>query len=294
MPASTFTAVRNERISGLEESETSLFWRSPLPHSYVNSVGRRIVRFFQAIHGLGAFALITFGVLVTKLGRARDVVHPLILAHASRSGWRLLPMIVFLALALGLAVIGQTVSLLNRVGAQQFLGTVMVTVVVRELGPLLTALIVLSRTGTANVIELGTARALGEVEALEAMGIDPVHYLVVPRVIGMALGIFSLTIYLILGALVSGYGWAFIQDVPLMPGDYFRQLAAALRGLDFVLLALKTILFGAIIAIVTCYYGLAQPLRLEQVSNATVRAVAQSVVGCVLLDVLFIIIYLVS
>jgi len=118
MPASTFTAVRNERISGLEESETSLFWRSPLPQSYVNFVGRRIVRFFEAIHGLGAFALITFGVLVTKLGRARDVVHPLILAHASRSGWRLLPMIIFLALALGLAVIGQTVSLLNRVGAQ--------------------------------------------------------------------------------------------------------------------------------------------------------------------------------
>jgi phospholipid/cholesterol/gamma-HCH transport system permease protein len=289
-----FHAVRNARISGLEETETSLFWRSPLPQAYINFIGRRIVRFFQAIHGLGAFALITFGVLVTKLGRAREVVHPLILAHASRSGWRLLPMILFLALALGLVVIGQTVSLLNRVGAQQFLGTVMVTVVVRELGPLLTALIVLSRTGTANVIELGTARALGEVEALEALGIDPVHYLVVPRVVGMALGIFSLTMYLILGALVSGYGWAFIQDVPLLPADYFRQLATALRGLDFVLLALKTMLFGAIIAIVTCYYGLAQPLRLEQVSNATVRAVAQSVVGCVLLDALFIIIYLVS
>jgi phospholipid/cholesterol/gamma-HCH transport system permease protein len=180
------------------------------------------------------------------------------------------------------------------VNTTQFLGTVMVTVVVRELGPLLTALIVLSRTGTANVIELGTARALGEVDALEALGIDPIHYLVVPRVVGMALGIFSLTVYLIIGALLSGYLWAFLQDVPLRPGDYFAQLAGSLRTLDFVTLALKTMFFGAIIAVVTCYHGLAQPLRLEEVSAATIRAVAQSVVLCVLLDALFIVLYLVA
>jgi phospholipid/cholesterol/gamma-HCH transport system permease protein len=170
----------------------------------------------------------------------------------------------------------------------------MVVVVVRELGPLLGALLVLARIGTANVVELGTARAMGEVEALEALGIDPIHYLVVPRVVGMALGIFSLTVYLILGALISGYIWAFIQDVPLRPVDYFRQLAGSLRGLDFALLALKTLAFGFIIAIVTCYHGLAQPLRLEEVSFATVRAVAQSVIACVVIDALFIVIYLAS
>jgi phospholipid/cholesterol/gamma-HCH transport system permease protein len=168
----------------------------------------------------------------------------------------------------------------------------MVTVVVRELGPLIAAVLVLARIGTANVVELGTARALGEVEALEALGIDPIHYLVVPRVIGMAVGIFSLTIYLIIAALASGYLWAFLQNVPLRPGDYFSQLAHALTSLDFVLLALKTIFFGFIIAIVTCYHGLAQPLRLEEVSYATVRAVAQSVIACVFIDALFIVIYL--
>jgi len=184
------------------------------------------------------------------------------------------------------------VSWLTRVGAIHYLGSIMVLVVVRELGPLLAALLMLARVGTANVVELGTARALGEVEALEALGIDPVHFLVVPRVVGMAVGMFSLTVYLILGALVSGYLWAFIQDVPLLPGDYFRQLAGALSYLDFVLLALKTGAFGFIIAIVTCYHGLAQPLQLNEVSRATVRAVAQSIVACVLVDALFIVIYL--
>jgi phospholipid/cholesterol/gamma-HCH transport system permease protein len=232
--------------------------------------------------------------MVSKFWVAPRVIHPLIRAHLARSGFRLLAMVLFVSVALGLVVIGQTVSLLSRVSANQFLGTVMVTVVVRELGPLLTALIVLSRTGTANVIELGTARALGEVDALEALGIDPIHYLVVPRVIGMALGIFSLTVYLIIGALLSGYLWAFLQDVPLRPGDYFAQLAGSLRTLDFIALALKTISFGAIIATVTCYHGLAQPLRLEEVSSATIRAVAQSIILCMLLDALFIVLYLVA
>jgi phospholipid/cholesterol/gamma-HCH transport system permease protein len=270
----------------------SVLWRAPLPHSYVNFVGRKLLRFILTVQGLGAFALITIGVMVSKFGAASRVVHPLVRAHLSRSGLRLLPMTMFVSVALGLVVIGQTVSLLQRVNTTRFLGTVMVTVVVRELGPLLTALIVLSRTGTANVIELGTARALGEVDALEALGIDPIHYLVVPRVIGMALGIFSLTVYLILGALLSGYLWAFLQDVPLRPGDYFTQLANSLRVLDFIALALKSSLFGAIIAVVTCYHGLAQPLRLEEVSGATIRAVAQSIILCMALDALFIVLYL--
>jgi phospholipid/cholesterol/gamma-HCH transport system permease protein len=197
-------------------------------------------------------------------------------------------------LILGLLVIGQTVFLLTSVGANELLGTIMVTVIVRELGPLLAAFLVLCRTGTANVVELGTARALGEVEALEALGIDPIHYLVVPRVLGMALGIFSLTVYLILGALVSGYLWAFLQEIPLLPGEYFRQLAEALRGIDFVLLALKSSLFGAAIAMVTCYHGLAQPLTLGEISRSTVRAVGQGIIICVVLDAFFLIVYLVS
>jgi phospholipid/cholesterol/gamma-HCH transport system permease protein len=221
------------------------------------------------------------------------VIGPLVTEQVYRSAVRLLPLVLLLALALGLVVIGQSVSLLTQVGAQKWLGTVMVAAVVRELGPLLTALLVLARSGTANVIELGTARALGEVESLEVTGIDPIHYLVVPRVIGLALGVFSLTIYLILGAVVSGYLWAFWQDIPMLPGEYFQQLAGALEALDFVWLVGKTLAFGGIIGVVTCYHGLAQPLRLEEVSRATVRAVGQSMVLCVLAELAFIVLYLV-
>ena len=286
--------MRTGLAKTLEFADEQLLRRAPLPRSYTNYLGRKLFLFLLTVQGLGAFALITLGVMLKKFRVAPNVMKPLVRREIFRAGMGLLPMFMFVAVALGFLVIGETVSTLARFGAINYIGTVMVVVVVRELGPLLAAFLVLARVGTANVIELGTARATGEVEALETLGIDPVHYLIVPRVIGMAAGVFSLTVYLIIGVLVSGYLWAFLQDVPVAPGDYFQQLAGSLRGLDFVLLALKTMAFGFTIAIVTCYHGLAQPLRLEEVSRATVRAVAQSIIIFVALDALFMLVYLLT
>jgi phospholipid/cholesterol/gamma-HCH transport system permease protein len=268
------------------------FRRAPLPRSYTNYLGHQIFLLLLTVQGLTAFALITLGVTLRKIGVASAVVHPRIRHEINRSGTALLPMFVFMALALGFLVIGQTVSAFARVGVTNFLGDTMVIVVVRELGPLLTAGLVLARVGAANVIELGTARALGEVEALEALGIDPVHFFIMPRVIGMTLGVFALTVYLIIGALASGCLFAFLANVPIAPRDYFHQIADALDPLDFVMLALKAMAFGFFIAIVTCYHGMAQPLRLEDVSRVAVRAVTQCIIVCALIDAVFILIYL--
>jgi phospholipid/cholesterol/gamma-HCH transport system permease protein len=286
--------MRGNLAKAFELTNTQVLRRAAMPKSYTDLFGRKLFLALLTVQGLGAFALITLGVILKKFGVARGVIQPRVRQEITRAGVALVPMFIFVALALGFVVVGQTVSALARVGQTAYLGSTMVIVIVRELGPLLTAMLVLARVGTANVIELGTARALGEVEALEALGIDPVHYLIVPRVIGMALGIFSLTIYLIIGALASGYLFAFLQDVPLTPGDYYRQIAEALSWLDFALLALKTLAFGFFIAIVTCYHGLAQPLRLEDVSRVAVRAVTQGVVVCVLIDAVFIVLYLVT
>jgi phospholipid/cholesterol/gamma-HCH transport system permease protein len=282
------------KLTSVFHSEKQWLRRAPLPRTYTDYLGRKLFLFMLTVQGLGAFALITLGVILKKFGAAPNVMSPLIRRETARAGTKLSPMFAFVALALGFLVIGQTVSVLARFGATNYIGTVMVTVIVRELGPLLAAVLMLARVGTANVIELGTARALGEVEALEALGIDPVHYLIVPRVIGMTAGTFSLTVYLILGALGSGYLFAFLQNVPLTPGDYFKELAGSLSWLDFALLALKSIAFGFFIAIVTCYHGLAQPLRLEDISRVTVRAVSQGIVVCILIDALFILLYLVA
>ena len=255
-------------------------------------VGARILDALQVLRELGAFAVITLGVTLTKFNVAKRVVHPLIFLQIWNSGVRLLPMMSFLGAAFGFLIIGQALPLLLRVGAPQYIGTVMVTVIVRELGPLLTAVIVLARAGTANVVELGTMRALGEIEALESLGIDPIHYLVMPRVIGLATAVFCLTTYLVMVAIGAGYLCAFLQNVPLTLPNYIEQLGNALRWEDFALFALKTTLFGVVIAVVNCYHGLARPLNMEDVSQVTARAVVESVTACVLLDAFFLLGYL--
>ncbi|HVV72403.1 MAG TPA: ABC transporter permease, partial [Verrucomicrobiae bacterium] len=153
-------------MSAFETPHARFVFRMPLPPSLTHALGRKLFRFLLTVQGLGAFALITLAVILTKFRAARHVVWPATYQEINRAGLRLLPMFLFISAALGLLVIGQSVAWLTRVGAINYLGTIMVIVVVRELGPLLTALLVLARIGTANVVELGTARALGEVEAL--------------------------------------------------------------------------------------------------------------------------------
>jgi phospholipid/cholesterol/gamma-HCH transport system permease protein len=220
------------------------------------------------------------------------VIRPCIVAEIHRSGVRLLPIVGFLGVALGVVFVGQTLALMEQFGTGSLAGKLIVTVFIRELAPLTAGLVVLARVGTATVIRLGTARALGEVEALEALGIDPIHYLVVPRVAGFTVSVFSLTVYLVLLTLGSGYAFAYARGIKATPSDFFGQVAAALSWADFPLLALKTAGFGAITGLVICYHGLARSITLDEVGQATARTVGQCVVACLLVDAVFVLAYL--
>jgi phospholipid/cholesterol/gamma-HCH transport system permease protein len=247
---------------------------------------------WRSLTRLGAFILIT---LATAVRRYRDnsrVIRPQVLGEIHRCGVRLLPIVGFLGVVLGIVFVGQTVSLMEQVGASNFMGTLMVTVFLREMAPMIAGLLVLARVGTASVVELGTARALGEVEALEVLGIDPIHYLVVPRVVGFAAAVVSLTAYLILISLGSGYVFAYARGLKASPMEFFTAIAGAMTAMDFPILVLKTLLFGALTGWVICYQGLARPMTLEEVGPATTRTVAVCVVGCLMLDALFITVYL--
>jgi phospholipid/cholesterol/gamma-HCH transport system permease protein len=256
-------------------------------------LGRRIIRSLETLQELIAFTLITLSVTVFKIGRSRSVVHPLIRRQIFQAGIRLLPLVSLVALITGFIVVGQMISLFSMVGAGRYTGLVMVIAVFRELGPLMTAMMVLARVGTSTVIDLGTKRALGEVEAMEALGIDSIHYLVVPRVLGLALSIVSLTIYFILISMVSAYFFVFLQDIPMKPQAFVNQITEALHISDFLVLILKSCFFGGVIAVVTCYEGLARPIRLEQISVAATRAVMKAIILCGLLDAVFLLYWMI-
>jgi phospholipid/cholesterol/gamma-HCH transport system permease protein len=259
----------------------------------VADLGVRPLRhMFRMFLRLVAFGLIVLGTGVTKFGKGRAVVRGAAMEQIRRAGVGLLPFVGLLSFVAGFAILGQSVVLLRQFGAEDVLGTVMVVVVFRELAPVATALVVLLRVGTGTVVELATMRATGEVEALEALSIDPVHYLVLPRVIGLAVSVFCLTVYFMIGALAGGYLFCFLEQLPLTVLDYLNQLATALVWQDFVLLVLKTGGFGAAIAVLTCYQGLSKPLRLDQVPIATTQAVTHCLLFCLGLDVVFLGFYL--
>jgi phospholipid/cholesterol/gamma-HCH transport system permease protein len=251
-----------------------------------------LIGFFETLTRLSAFTLITFGTAWTRFGHSSCVIRPRIFAEIHRAGVRLLPIVGFLGLSLGVVFVGQTIALMDQFGVSSLTGELIVKVFIRELAPLTAGLVVLARVGTATVIELGTSRASGEVEALEVLGIDPIHYLVLPRVIGFTVSVISLTVYLTLLTLGSGYAFAYARGLQLSPADFFGTVARALNWMDFPLLMIKTAAFGAITGLVICYHGLARSLTLDEVGHATTRTVAQCVVACLLVDAVFVVVYL--
>jgi phospholipid/cholesterol/gamma-HCH transport system permease protein len=202
-------------------------------------------------------------------------------------GIRQLPVVGFLGLALGLLVVGQAVALLRQVSAQHYMGTIMVTVVMRELGPLLATFLLAARAGTATVVELGALRVSGKV------GARTLRELVAPRLRALPVATVCLTIYLIFIALAGGYLVAFLRGVPLRLAAYCAQLADAMHWLDFVLVGVKAALFGIVVAVVSCYHGLERLQRIEEFSQATTRAVVESFACCLALDAVFLAGYLV-
>jgi phospholipid/cholesterol/gamma-HCH transport system permease protein len=252
--------------------------------SLLQAAGRRALISLETVKGLLAFALISAGAMISHRGRARSLVRSLVIEQIAQNGVRLLPLGLIVAAAVGLVVVGQIVALLTRLGAPQLIGPLVVILVIRELAPLVTAFLVLGRSGTNTVVQLGTSRALGEVEALETLAIDPIHYLVVPRIVGLATAVLALTVYLIMGTLVFGYLFVFLTDAPLTVEAFLGEIFGALTWFDFTLLGVKTLGFGTIIAVGTCYAGLARPLTLPEVAPASTQGVVIGVAGCLLLD----------
>lgn len=272
-------------------SRPTRHWAAPLitpirrTGRWVNGVGIEIRR-------LVAFTLISFVTAFQKWPIATQVIHPLVREQIFRTGVRLVPLVCLLGFILGFIIVGQTLVLLIQHGQIKLFSSIMAPLIIREVAPLAATLIVLMRVGTSMVVELGTARATGEVEALEAIGIDPIHFMVVPRVIGLTVSVFALTLYLMLVLLLGGYMMGFVRGFSLSLNDYFDGVMGALSWVDFPMLGLKTLLLGALNALIICYRGLAEPLRLEQVGEVTSRTVAQCLVGSLAIDVLFLVTYL--
>jgi phospholipid/cholesterol/gamma-HCH transport system permease protein len=165
-----------------------------------------------------------------------------------------LPLIITMALILGATVIIQATKNFPKFGIEGFVGNLLVLIIARELGPLVTALIVVSRSGSAIAAEIATQKQNKEIHSLELMGIDTTLFIVFPRILASIASIFSLMIIFDLVAFFGGY--IISLTTVFIPIDIFLEsLLESFSFQDLIITILKSLIYGILIPLICCYYG---------------------------------------
>ena len=206
------------------------------------------------------------------------------------TGFEALNIIALIAMALGAVIIIQGVSLLPQFGQRELTYPILITIITRELGPMLCAFIIIARSGTAIATEIGHHVVSHEIEAYIASGIDPLTYLAVPRFIGVTISLFLLNLYFnFFGLIGSFFITQFIE--PVQASDYFRKLLSYLRPEDIISSTLKSLIFGVIISLSSTYYGFKVEQSSTEVPQMVIKAVGASFVYCIFADAVITLIY---
>ena len=221
-------------------------------------------------HALGNLAMLA-------LGPTRQVF----LKQIYFTGVEALGAVSFIAVLSGIVITTQITSL---VGVNATLtAKIMLWTVVRELGPLLTAIIIIARSSSAAASELAAMKVHGELNALRQMGIDPLDYLIVPRIAGITLSVMAVTFYFQMTAIVFGIGFTSLTHGIPFAGTLASVVS--LLSLHEVLASFfKTLSFGLVISITSCYYGLRAPLSATAIPQAATAAVMRNLLTVFFLD----------
>jgi phospholipid/cholesterol/gamma-HCH transport system permease protein len=187
------------------------------------------------------------------------------------------------ALLLGAVTLIQAFSQLSGLGAENYIGTLMVLIVLRELGPLLTAVLVIGRSSTAIAAELGAMQLNGEVDALAAHGVDPYQYLLLPRWAGVLVSVFALVVFFDAAALGGGFLVARLK-YGITWGFFMASVRQALSNLDFAATLLKVFFFSGAITFHACHFGLRVQRSQTEIPQAVTRTVVTALVAVFVLD----------
>ncbi|HXG45958.1 MAG TPA: ABC transporter permease [Gemmatimonadales bacterium] len=243
---------------------------------FLAALGRGTARWLARVGALARFAFEAAASLTSLPGAGRRVAGRVLLNQLRFTALEAVGLIVLLSGVLSYLVISSSIAQLGRVGATELIGELMVVAIVRELGPLLTALAVVGRSGTAITAELATNTVLGEVRALEGMGIDPYHYLVLPRLLGCVVSVTCLMVLFDVVAIAGGFlGAASIAGMSLP--RYLNIVTASLTTRDVTLTVLKGGLFGLVIGLLPSYQGLAVRRGPTEIPQAVIRGTVGSI-----------------
>jgi phospholipid/cholesterol/gamma-HCH transport system permease protein len=194
-----------------------------------------------------------------------------------------------IGLLCGITIIIQAMTNMPKFGVGEYFGNILIIVVIRELGPFFTSLVVVGRSGSALATFIGNMRVGKEIAALEVMGIDPVHFLVMPALVAMVISMVCLGVYFDIIAIIGGYFVAQVK-VSIPFGIFMSTVLDALTWQDILISMCKNILFGAIIALMSCFYGLAVN-NMREVPQAALKSVVGCMISTLLINILITVVF---
>ncbi|MBY0309456.1 MAG: ABC transporter permease [Phycisphaerales bacterium] len=264
--------------------------------------GGALVRFVEASGDLTLDVIDRIGAAVLLLREAIRWVwrsmtrkkvrlgRPAIISQLVRVGVRSVFIVSLVSGCVGLILVLQMAPPLDQFGSKDLAANILGVAILRELGPLIAAIVLTGFAGAAIAAELGTMVVGEEIEALEAQALNPVRFLVIPRVIATIVGLAVLSVISNLMAIAAGYAVG-VLAVGIPGQTFWDNLLQQAKTIDFVTGMIKSLVFGLLIGLIACTNGLRVSGGAAGVGKATTETVVQSVVCIVIADLIFTVIF---
>ena len=249
--------------------------------SWFGKLGKYTLHFFEDSGGISILFWQAFRATLSHRLRWQST-----LAQAYKIGVESLPLVMLSSLFTGMVLSLQSAYQLKLFSAEQFTSDLVALSLTRELGPVLTAMMVAGRVGASIAAELGTMKVTEQIDALKSLATDPVHYLVVPRFLATVSMLVILTLYSDVVGIFGGYIVG-VFKLGISSYQYIHRTITVLILKDIYTGLIKSFVFGIIISVVGCYYGFQARGGAEGVGQATTMAVVVSFISIIVFDTFF-------
>lgn len=210
--------------------------------------------------------------------------------HLFRMGAQALPITALVGFLIGVVIAYLLALQLRQFGAETFIVNILGISLTRELGPLLAAILVAGRSGSAITAQIGVMRVNEELDAMRVMGIPQGFRLVLPRTLALALAMPLISLWTTIAALIGGI-WASDVALDISPAYFIQTFPAAVDVANLWLAMAKSVVFGVAIALIGCHWGLAVKPNTESLGSGTTSSVVTSITAVIIIDAIFAIIF---
>jgi phospholipid/cholesterol/gamma-HCH transport system permease protein len=245
------------------------------------TIGRNILELSYFLGGLANLTLQTLYLTFIPPYKKERIIE-----QARKAGYDSFPIVSLVAVFIGFIFALQTAYFMQRIGSEIYIASLVALSVVRELGPVITALVVAGRVGASITAELGSMQVTEQIDALETLATNPIKYLVVPRFVALTIVLPLLTIYADAIGILGSY-LICVYRLGISSSMYLHVTFESLLYKDLLTGLFKTIFFGMIIALVSCYEGFNVEGGAEGVGKATTRSVVITFIMIIVADCFF-------